>query len=94
MKRRLNIGVLIDDINNYFSNQAARGAEQAARALDANLLIFPGHYIGSTDSRYADKKFDFQMQILNFLELGFSSSTPSSSSRQSAVLISFTSFRA
>ena len=64
MKRRLNIGLLIDDINNYFSNQAARGAEQAARALDANLLIFPGHYIGSTDSRYADKKFDFQFNSI------------------------------
>ena len=71
MKRRLNIGLLIDDINNYFSNQAARGAEQAARALDANLLIFPGHYIGSTDSRYADKKFDFQFNSIFKLQFKF-----------------------
>ena len=60
MDRRLNIGFVIDDIDNYFSNQAARGAEQAAKALDANLLVFPGHYIGKTDSRYADKKFEYQ----------------------------------
>ena len=64
MKHRLNIGLLIDDVNNYFSSQAARGAEQAAKALDANLYIFPGHYIGSTDSRYADKKFDFQFNSI------------------------------
>ena len=54
MTRRLNIGLVIDDIDNFFSNQAAIGAEQAAKVLDANLFIFPGHYIGKTDSRYAD----------------------------------------
>ena len=60
MDRRLNIGLVIDDIDNFFSNQAAIGAEQAAKALDANLFIFPGHYIGKTDSRYADKKYEYQ----------------------------------
>ena len=62
--RRLNIGFIIDDIDNYFSNQAARGAEQAAKALDANLYIFPGHYIGKTDSKYADKKFEYQYNTI------------------------------
>ena len=41
MGRRLNIGLVIDDIDNFFSNQAAIGAEQAAKALDANLFVFP-----------------------------------------------------
>ena len=68
MKRRINIGLLIDDVNNFFSSQAAKGAEQAAKALDANLYIFPGHYIGSTDSRYADKKYEYQYNsIFNYL---------------------------
>ena len=62
--RRINIGFIIDDIDNYFSNQAARGAEQAAKALDANLYIFPGHYIGKTDSKYADKKFEYQYNTI------------------------------
>ena len=53
MKRRINIGFVIDDIDNYFSNQAAIGAEEAAKALDANLIVFPGHYIGKTDSKQA-----------------------------------------
>ena len=60
MERRLNIGLLIDDIDNFFSSQAVRGAEQACKALDANLYVFPGHYIGQTDSRYADKNYDYQ----------------------------------
>lgn len=60
MKKRINIGLVVDDIDNYFTNQAAIGAEQAAKVLDANLLIFPGHYIGKTDSKYADKKYEYQ----------------------------------
>ena len=60
MNRRINIGLVIDDIDNFFSHQAAVGAEQAAKALDANLFVFPGHYIGKTDSRYADKKYEYQ----------------------------------
>ena len=60
MKRRLNIGFLVDDLDNYFSNQACKGAELAAQALDANLFIFPGHYIGKPDSKYADKKYEYQ----------------------------------
>ena len=60
MSRRINIGLVIDDIDNFFSHQAAIGAEQAAKALDANLFVFPGHYIGKTDSRYADKKYEYQ----------------------------------
>ena len=64
MKRRINIGLIIDDIDNYFSNQAAKGAEQAAKALDANLFIFPGHYIGKTDAKYADKKYEYQYNTI------------------------------
>ena len=60
MKRRLNIGFLVDDLDNYFSNQACKGAELAAKILNANLFIFPGHYIGKPDSKYADKKFEYQ----------------------------------
>ena len=60
MKRRLNIGLIIDDIENSFTNQAALGAELAAKAIDANLLIFPGHYIGLSESRYVDRKYEYQ----------------------------------
>lgn len=64
MERRLNIGLVIDDIDNYFTNQAALGAEQAAKDIDANLFVFPGHYIGKTDSRYADRKYEYQYNTI------------------------------
>lgn len=60
MSRRLNIGFLVDDLNNYFSNQACKGAELAAKALDANLFIYPGHYIGTPDGRSDDIEFEYQ----------------------------------
>ncbi len=60
MSKRLNIGFLVDDLNNYFSNQACKGAELAARALDANLFIYPGHYIGKPDGRSEDIEFEYQ----------------------------------
>ena len=58
--KRLNIGLLIDDLDNNFSAQACKGAEFAAKVLDANLYIFPGHYIGKSDNRYQDKQYEYQ----------------------------------
>ena len=59
-EKRLNIGLLIDDLDNNFSAQACKGAEFAAKVLDANLYIFPGHYIGKSDTRYQDKQYEYQ----------------------------------
>lgn len=58
--KRLNIGLLIDDLDNSFSAQACKGAEFAAKVIDANLYIFPGHYIGKSDTRYQDKQYEYQ----------------------------------
>ncbi len=66
--RRLNIGFLIDDLDNYFSAQACKGAELAAKALDANLFIFPGHYLGMTDSKYEGMEFEYQYNTVFELE--------------------------
>lgn len=46
MSKRLNIGLLIDDLDNYFAFKACVGSELAAKVLDANLFIFPGRYLG------------------------------------------------
>ena len=64
MSKRLNIGFLIDDPNNYFTSQACKGAELAAKALDANLFIFPGHYIGKPDGRFDSTEFEYQYNIV------------------------------
>lgn len=63
-EKRLNIGLLIDDFDHYFSSQACKGAELAAKALDANLFIFPGHYVGTPDSMYSDKEFEYQYNTI------------------------------
>ena len=68
MNKRLNIGFLIDDLDNYFSAQACKGAELAAKALDANLFIFPGHYLGTTDSKYQGVEFEYQYNTVFGLE--------------------------
>lgn len=64
MSKRLNIGFLIDDPNNYFTSQACKGAELAAKNLDANLFIFPGHYIGKPDGRFDSTEFEYQYNIV------------------------------
>lgn len=64
MKKRLNIGFLIDDPNNYFTSQACKGAELAAKAIDANLFLFPGHYIGKPDGRFDSTEFEYQYNII------------------------------
>ena len=61
---RLNIGFLVDDLNNYFTYQACKGAELAARALEANLFIYPGHYIGAPDGRYETTEFEYQYNTI------------------------------
>ena len=64
MGRRLNIGFLIDDPNNYFTSQACKGAELAAKALDANLFLFPGHYLGKPDGRFESTEFEYQYNMI------------------------------
>ena len=64
MRRRLNIGLLIDDPNNYFTSQACKGADLAAKAIDANLFIFPGHYIGKPDGRFESTEFEYQYNVV------------------------------
>ncbi len=60
MGKRLNIGFLVDNLDNYFTSQACKGAELAAHMLDANLYIFPGHYIGKPDGRSEDIEYEYQ----------------------------------
>ena len=48
MKKRLNIGLFIDDIDAVFTSEAVKGAELGAIAIDANLYIFPGMYLDGT----------------------------------------------
>ncbi|MCQ2532059.1 MAG: GGDEF domain-containing protein [Saccharofermentans sp.] len=60
MAKRLNIGFMVDDLNNYFTSQACKGAELAAKHLDANLIVFPGRYLGEPDGKFGSKEYEYQ----------------------------------
>lgn len=64
MKSRLNIGVLIDDVNAVFSNQAIKGAEFGAVAMDADLFIIPGMYLDDKDISGGHFQYEYQYSTL------------------------------
>ncbi len=61
---RRNIGFLIDDINNPFTQKAIKGAELAAIALDADLYVFPGMYLGVSDHSENYMQYGYQYNTL------------------------------
>lgn len=64
MDRRLNIGLMISDLEEAYAETVCRGAIIGAEEIDANLFIFPGGYI---DNVYADQeysKYEYQHNTL------------------------------
>lgn len=62
---RYNIGLLVANITDSFSNRLARGAMRRARELDVNLMIFPGKYIGVMNKyEQYDIKYEYQYNVL------------------------------
>lgn len=63
--RRYNIGLLVATITDEFSNRLAIGAMEAAQRLDANLIIFPGKYVGvqHINEQYG-AKYEYQYNVL------------------------------
>lgn len=64
LKKRLNIGLFIDDIDAVFTSEAVKGAELGAIAIDANLYIFPGMYLDGTDISEDHIKYEYQYNTL------------------------------
>lgn len=64
MKKRLNIGLFIDDIDAVFTSEAVKGAELGAIAIDANLYIFPGMYLDGTDISDDHIQYEYQYNTL------------------------------
>lgn len=64
-KERYNIGLLVGNITDTFSNSLAKGAMKRAAELGADLIIFPGKYIG-LNSKYEqyDTKYEYQYNVL------------------------------
>ena len=64
-KERFNIGLLVANISDAFSNGLAKGAMRRAGELDADLVIIPGKYIG-VQNKYEqyDTKYEYQYNVL------------------------------
>ncbi|MDE6025605.1 MAG: GGDEF domain-containing protein [Lachnospiraceae bacterium] len=64
MKDRLNIGLLVDDIDAVFTNESCKGAVLAAHSIDANMFIFPGGYLDPDDISDEHLKYEYQYNTL------------------------------
>lgn len=64
MGKRLNIGLLVDDIDAVFTSPAVQGAELGAKAIDANLFIIPERYLDDADEFQKDRKYGYQYNTL------------------------------
>ena len=61
---RKNIGLLINDLNTPFTSEAVKGAELGARAIDANMYIFPGMYLDNTLISDDHLQYEYQYNTL------------------------------
>lgn len=65
-KRRYNIGLVVGNIEDDFSNEVCKGAMRAAELVDDNLFIIPVKYLGQTEKGKQDprKKYEYQYNFL------------------------------
>lgn len=64
-KRRHNIGLLVASITDNYSNRVAMGAMEAAKRLDANLVIFPGKNVDIQHINHLYKEeYEYQFNVL------------------------------
>lgn len=54
--KKLTIGLLVDEVDNNFTNEICRGAKKAADELDVNLVAFFGGYLRNQYHNYAYQK--------------------------------------
>ena len=63
--KRFNIGLLVANITDPFSNSVAKGAMREARRLGTDLIIFPGKYVGLESKHNTfDAKYEYQYNVL------------------------------
>lgn len=66
MKRRYNIGLVVGNVEDEFSNSICKGAMRAAELLDDNLFIIPAKYLGRVEGSEDDpaQKYEYQFNFL------------------------------
>ena len=60
--RRLNIGLVVANVEDDFSNKICKGAMRAAEMTDANLFVFPAKYLDRREDELADVKQAYEYQ--------------------------------
>ncbi len=60
MKERLNIGFFSSLINNKYEQAITKGIIEAAKEINANVIMFPGRYICDVDKSLNSSEFDYQ----------------------------------
>lgn len=65
MKKRPNIGLIVANVMDSFSNGVTKGAMEAAQKMDANLFVFPMKYLDvDYENRGMDAEFEYQYNAL------------------------------
>lgn len=64
MKKRLNIGLFVDSLDAVFTNEACKGAQLGAIAIDANMYVYPGGYLDTDDVSDDHLKFEYQYNTI------------------------------
>ena len=59
-RKRVTIGVLVSGILDEFTKYVCKGALEAAREADVNVVIVPGKYIDRDLSGQADLMYEYQ----------------------------------
>lgn len=62
--KRLNIALLISELEDAFCRELCEGANSAAKEIDANLFIFPGKYIDADYNDIYRTGYDYQFNSL------------------------------
>ena len=61
-ENRFNIGLVVGNIEDDFSNSICKGAMQAAEDLDMNLFILPAKYLVSSNQQDEDPRLRYEYQ--------------------------------
>lgn len=68
-ERRLNIGLVVANVEDDFSNKICKGAMRAAETADVNLFVFPAKYLDRREDELADIKQAYEYQYNALIDL-------------------------
>ncbi|MGN0438255.1 MAG: diguanylate cyclase [Lachnospiraceae bacterium] len=64
MKKRLNIGLFVDSLDAVFTNEACKGAQLGAIAIDANMFVYAGGYLDADVISSDHLKYEYQYNTI------------------------------